>query len=325
VFAFQKQQSRGPRGSAATSPGPFDSGREGGPNESLQSAATGSNGTFRRSCVQSIFDFDQGNRSLNACVRRRQPLRQCANRFPRNVSFVTGAQRRETSFRQSGCRIFIQRLLVFSGYPTRAGECLLSATAKRSLTRPIASIGAGCLLGQILRFVQKGPCGKFGKLGTSYRFWFSATFWASGGSALFVFPQSASHTPVVCPLTNTAEDALLGPGGGRRGFFSSAGLWQKTVRIIPILAVVIAIGPSLAHGSPTCMTGSEARAKFSKAHLYMHGSEHCWNDSATSTVQARSAPCPFIRRDTHHAPQCPRLRTTRTRCSACASAATQTS
>jgi hypothetical protein len=89
---------------------------------------------------------------------------------------------------------------------------------------------------------SKGACGKFGKLGTSYRFWFSATFWASGGSALFVFPQSASHTPVVCPLTNTAEDALLGPGGGRRGFFSSAGLWQMTVRIIPILAVVIAIG-----------------------------------------------------------------------------------
>src|SRR5262249_46671675 len=143
-FAFQKQQSRRPRGSAATSPGPFDSGREGGPNESLQSAATSSNGTFRRSCVQSIFDFDQGNRSLNARVRRRQPLRQCANRFPRNVSFVTVAQRRQTSFRQSGCRNFIQRLLVFSGYPTRAGECLLSATAKRSLTRPIASVPVVC-------------------------------------------------------------------------------------------------------------------------------------------------------------------------------------
>ena len=38
-----------------------------------------------------------------------------------------------------------------------------------------------------------------------------------------------------------------------------------TVRIILILAVAIMIGPSLAFGSPTCMTESEALAKFPKA------------------------------------------------------------
>jgi len=62
-----------------------------------------------------------------------------------------------------------------------------------------------------------------------------------------------------------------------------------TVRIIPILAVAIMIGPSLAYGSPACMTESEARAKFPKAHLYMHGSEHCWNDSAATGFRALPA------------------------------------
>jgi hypothetical protein len=62
-----------------------------------------------------------------------------------------------------------------------------------------------------------------------------------------------------------------------------------TVRITPILAIAITIGPSLAYGSPVCMTESEARAKFPKAHLYTHGSERCWNDSATNPLPARSA------------------------------------
>jgi hypothetical protein len=46
------------------------------------------------------------------------------------------------------------------------------------------------------------------------------------------------------------------------------------------MAVAIMMGSSLAYGSPACMTQSEARAKFPKAHLYWHASEHCWNDSA---------------------------------------------
>jgi hypothetical protein len=40
-----------------------------------------------------------------------------------------------------------------------------------------------------------------------------------------------------------------------------------TGRIISILAVAVTIGP---YGSPACMTESEARAKFPKAHLYTH-------------------------------------------------------
>jgi hypothetical protein len=52
-----------------------------------------------------------------------------------------------------------------------------------------------------------------------------------------------------------------------------------TVRSILILAVTTMIGPPLVYGSSACMTESEARAKFPKAHLYWHGSEHCWDDS----------------------------------------------
>src|SRR5215469_207703 len=59
-----------------------------------------------------------------------------------------------------------------------------------------------------------------------------------------------------------------------------------TVRIISILTV-ITIGPSLAYGSPACMTESEARAKFPKAHLVWVGTNHCWT---FGTVRAHSRP-----------------------------------
>ena len=64
----------------------------------------------------------------------------------------------------------------------------------------------------------------------------------------------------------------------------------------PCIAVAIMMGSSLAYGSPACMTQSEARAKFPKAHLYWHGREHCWNDrpafssSALAAVPAPSSP-----------------------------------
>jgi hypothetical protein len=63
-------------------------------------------------------------------------------------------------------------------------------------------------------------------------------------------------------------------------------MMAMTVRFIPFLAVAITIGPSLAYASPACMTECEARAKFPKAHLYTHGSEHCWNDSAANGFRA---------------------------------------
>jgi hypothetical protein len=56
------------------------------------------------------------------------------------------------------------------------------------------------------------------------------------------------------------------------------------VRISPILAVAIMIGPSLAHGSPACMTKSEARAKFPTEALYSH--QHCWNKFAADALPA---------------------------------------
>jgi hypothetical protein len=49
-----------------------------------------------------------------------------------------------------------------------------------------------------------------------------------------------------------------------------------TIRIISILAVAIMIGPLLASGSPACMTESEERTKFPKAHLIWFGPDHCW-------------------------------------------------
>jgi len=60
-----------------------------------------------------------------------------------------------------------------------------------------------------------------------------------------------------------------------------------TARIIPILAVTSVIGPSLANSSPACMTISEARAKFPKAHLVWVGTNHCWT---FGTVSAHSRP-----------------------------------
>ena len=64
----------------------------------------------------------------------------------------------------------------------------------------------------------------------------------------------------------------------------------------PCIAVAIMMGPSLAYGSPACMTQSEARAKFPKAHLYWHGREHCWNDRAPFSSRALAAvPAPSSR------------------------------
>jgi hypothetical protein len=59
-----------------------------------------------------------------------------------------------------------------------------------------------------------------------------------------------------------------------------------TVRSIRILAVAIMLGPSLAYGSSACMT---ERAKFPRAHLYWHRSEHCWDDSPGYDSRALAA------------------------------------
>jgi hypothetical protein len=71
-----------------------------------------------------------------------------------------------------------------------------------------------------------------------------------------------------------------------------------TIRIIPIFAVAIMIGASLANGSPACMRESEARAKFPKAHLIWLGTNHCWTfgvvpvHSRRPVLAAESVPSP---------------------------------
>src|SRR6516165_2532750 len=56
------------------------------------------------------------------------------------------------------------------------------------------------------------------------------------------------------------------------------------MRIRIIFAAAVMIGPSLAYGSPACMTISEARAKFPNETLYSH--QHCWNVSAALVFRA---------------------------------------
>ena len=62
-----------------------------------------------------------------------------------------------------------------------------------------------------------------------------------------------------------------------------------TVRVIPILAVAIVIGPSLTYGSPACMTESEIRAKYPHAHLIWHGTGLCWKFGGEPVHSRRAA------------------------------------
>ena len=126
-------------------------------------------------------------------------------------------------------------------------------------------------------------CFRCARLGTSQDFLFLVTFWASGDGALArpENPQGASNATAVS---------------------------RMTVRFIPILAATIMIGPSLAYGSPTCMTESEVLAKFPKAtHLYMR--QKCWSDSAVAPVHPprppprAAVPAPSARRALAVAPE----------------------
>ncbi len=78
----------------------------------------------------------------------------------------------------------------------------------------------------------------------------------------------------------------LAPAENGRASFSSCTVMAVTVRIIFILAAAIAIGPSLAHSSPACMTQSEAQTHCPKAvHLYRH--KGCWSGSAVAPVHSQ--------------------------------------
>lgn len=51
---------------------------------------------------------------------------------------------------------------------------------------------------------------------------------------------------------------------------------------VAILAAAIALASSPALASPSCMTQSEARAKFPKEHLWWHGPNKCWDATPPS-------------------------------------------
>jgi len=72
----------------------------------------------------------------------------------------------------------------------------------------------------------------------------------------------------------------------RRSFFACMRglILAMTIRIVLIFAAAVMIAPSLAYGLPTCMTISEARAKFPNETLYSH--QHCWNVSAAHGFRA---------------------------------------
>jgi len=46
---------------------------------------------------------------------------------------------------------------------------------------------------------------------------------------------------------------------------------------IAVIVVAIVMVSSPSHASPSCMTKSEARQKLGTAHLYWHGTGHCWD------------------------------------------------
>src|SRR5436309_9222806 len=91
------------------------------------------------------------------------------------------------------------------------------------------------------------------------------------------------------------NNALNWPRPQMVGALFFASVFAMSARDISILAVAIAIGPSLAYASPACMTETEARAKFPKEPIYSH--QHCWNIGAAG-----------IRHDTQQAPHCLRHR-----------------
>jgi hypothetical protein len=51
---------------------------------------------------------------------------------------------------------------------------------------------------------------------------------------------------------------------------------------VAILAAAVMLAPLPALASPSCMTQSEARAKFPNSHLWWHGPNRCWDNTPTS-------------------------------------------
>jgi hypothetical protein len=69
--------------------------------------------------------------------------------------------------------------------------------------------------------------------------------------------------------------------------YLAAALQRSGLMRVAIIAAAIALASSPALASPSCMTQSEARAKFPTTHLWWHGEGHCWD--ATPPTRQRLA------------------------------------
>jgi len=58
------------------------------------------------------------------------------------------------------------------------------------------------------------------------------------------------------------------------------------VRVAVILAAITVVATP-AHASSSCMSKTEAHRHFGSAHIYRHGSHHCWNATHRHVVVAR--------------------------------------
>ena len=49
---------------------------------------------------------------------------------------------------------------------------------------------------------------------------------------------------------------------------------------VAVVVVFVSILATASEASTSCMTRTEARRHFGSAHLYWHGADHCWNETA---------------------------------------------
>jgi hypothetical protein len=66
---------------------------------------------------------------------------------------------------------------------------------------------------------------------------------------------------------------------------------------VVLVAMTLLILSFAAVGSPSCMTKREARAHYPRAHLYWHGSAHCWDNRRGGTRRQKRDRDPLFARN----------------------------
>jgi|SRR5262245_4860278 len=69
-------------------------------------------------------------------------------------------------------------------------------------------------------------------------------------------------------------------GYSAAAFVERSGLMRVAISAVAIASLYISLPAS---ASPSCMTQSEARAKFPNSHLWWHGAGHCWDATPSRT------------------------------------------